>query len=118
MFKKFDSKLKPFLRYEVVQKLMGQCPLCHFQYKTLQAKIIEENNDAQLIYIKCQKCHSAILVLIISSGPLISSMCFITDLTEDDLLNLKNNKKITDEDLLDFYKLFEEKHFCYNFINK
>ena len=45
-------------------------------------------------------------------------MCFITDLTEDDLLNLKNNKKITDEDLLDFYKLFEEKHFCYNFINK
>lgn len=118
MHNKHLSKLTPFLRYEIVQKLMGKCPLCHFEYKTLQAKIIDENRDAQLMYIKCQKCHSAILVLIITSGPFISSLCFVTDLNDDDLLSLKNNKKINDEDLLDFYQLFKDKNFCHNFLQK
>ncbi|MFH0819173.1 MAG: hypothetical protein V1898_04225 [Patescibacteria group bacterium] len=98
------SKLSPFLQQESLQKLIGKCPLCGFQYKTIRAKVIEENEDAQLIYIKCQKCNGSIIIFVVSSGPLISSVGLITDLNEFDIVSFKNKRVLKEEDILKLHQ--------------
>lgn len=109
------NKLNPFLKHQAIQKLINKCPLCGLQYKTVQAKIIEENEEAQLVYIKCQKCYGGVLLLILSSGPLVSSIGLITDLVEEDIVKYKNTTFLGEEDVLSLHQLLKTKNFCLNF---
>jgi hypothetical protein len=115
--KNLFSKLNPFLKHQALQKLMGKCPLCNFEYKTVSAKIIQENEEAQLIYIKCPHCSGSLIVVILSSGPLISSIGLVTDLNEEDLSKIKKNKTIFEEDILNLHQIIKEKNFCLHLKN-
>lgn len=115
--KNFLSRINPFLKHQALQKLMGKCPLCNFTYKTVSAKIIEENEEAQLIYIKCPHCSGSLVALILSSGPLVSSIGLVTDLNDEDIIRLKNNKIIIEEDILSLHQNLKNKNFCWQFKN-
>lgn len=87
-------------------KNISNCPVCQAKYDPLQASLIQEEEDAYLAYIKCQKCRTAMLVLIMAQGPLLSSVGVVTDLTPEDLDILKR-KSISSDDILSLYQAFK-----------
>ena len=65
-----------------------------------------------MFYIKCHKCSGSIILLILSSGPLISSVGIITDLNEVEIMKFQKSKKIQEEDILNLHQLIKAKNFC------
>ncbi len=98
---KFESQ-NPLFSNESI-RLVSYCPLCNTQYNPLSAKIVEERDDAHLLHIKCKKCSSSIVALVLSSGMGISSVGLITDLSEEDVVRFKNGKRISSDDVLNLY---------------
>lgn len=86
-------------------RLVSYCPLCNTQYNPLSARIVEERDDAHLIHIKCKKCNSSIVALVLSSGVGISSVGLITDLSEEDVIRFKDGNRVNNDDVLNLYSL-------------
>lgn len=111
------NNINPFLKHQALQKLIGKCPVCEYEYKTLRAKILDENEEAQLMYVKCQRCQGSLIVLLLASGPLVSSIGLITDLSMDDVQKFKHGYSIKEEDVIKIHQELKSKKFCLNFKN-
>lgn len=81
-------------------KNISHCPLCRKKYDPMQATLLEESEEAHLVHIKCQHCQSSIVVLILQQGPVVSSMGVVTDLNKEDIMRLKSNGTIKEDDVL------------------
>ena len=90
-------------------KLVAKCPICGHRYKQDQAKVIEEQGEAHLVHIQCDKCLSGLVAVIYQAGMGINSYGLVTDLTADDLHKFKNIKNISANDCLDFHQILESK---------
>lgn len=90
--------------------LITHCPVCNLRYDPLEARILEEGENAHLVYINCKDCRSAILAVIVANNMGISSLGLITDLSADDVINLKTVKPISVDDVIEVHqKLSREK---------
>ena len=89
-------------------KNISHCPLCRKKYDPLQAMLLEENEEAHLIYIKCSHCQSSMVVLIMSQGPVVSSMGVVTDLNAEDLVKFKQGNALKEDDVLAVHDLFKD----------
>lgn len=85
-------------------KIVSHCPVCHYNYNPNQAKILEESEGAELIYIKCRNCGSAIVALVSINPTGISSVGLITDLDSQEVLEFREMKGITADDVLEVYE--------------
>lgn len=88
---------------EDMLRLISYCPVCHFHYNPLEARVLEENDAAHLIYIKCQRCKSAIVALIVSNNAGISSVGLITDLDSQEISKFKDGNIVNESDVLSVY---------------
>lgn len=86
-------------------RLISKCPLCSEQYQPFQASIVEEKDDAQLVHIKCRRCQSAIVALIVNGQLGLTSVGLITDLSSDDVELFKDALPIEEKDV---FKCFSE----------
>ena len=84
-------------------RLISKCPLCDEQYQPFQASIVEEKADAQLVHIKCHRCESAIVALIVNGQLGLTSIGLITDLSSNDVESFKDASPILEEDVLRAY---------------
>ncbi len=84
-------------------KLVAFCPLCNAQYHPHQASVLEQKEDAHLVYVKCEQCGSAIIALVVTGLMGISSVGLVTDLTEKDIRKFQNASAVTSDDILDFH---------------
>jgi len=85
-------------------RLISKCPLCSEQYQPFQASIVEEKAEAQLVHIKCRRCESAVVALIVDGQLGLSSIGLITDLSSDDVELFKDAEPIQEEDVLSGYQ--------------
>ena len=90
-------------------RLMKHCPLCKQDYVAEKAKIVQKQNEAHLIHITCSNCANAVLVLLVISKLGISSIGIITDLVLKDVQKFLSKDVITEDDLLNFHELLENK---------
>ena len=88
--------------------LITHCPFCNLRYNHLKARISEEGENTQLIYIQCQHCQSAILVLIVAGSLGITSIGLVTDLSSEDVLKFKAAKPINCDDVIKIYQFLNE----------
>ncbi|MFA5029462.1 MAG: hypothetical protein WC518_01775 [Patescibacteria group bacterium] len=88
-------------------KIVANCPVCHYHYNPGEAKVLEENEGAHLIYLKCRRCYSAILVLIMANNFGISSVGLITDLDSHEVMKFKAAKETNSDDVLSVHQLLE-----------
>ncbi|MFA6422520.1 MAG: hypothetical protein WCV92_03920 [Candidatus Buchananbacteria bacterium] len=95
---------KGFNRFSDGIKIVSHCPICHFNYEPNEAKVLEESEGAELIYIKCRNCQSAIVALISINQMGISSVGLITDLDSREILSFKEKKGISADDVLEIYQ--------------
>ncbi len=89
-------------------RLISHCPLCESRYSPLEAKVVEEREGVHLVYIKCRKCLSSVIALILSSNLGVSSVGLVTDLSFDDLIKFKDAPNITIDEVIELHQLLEK----------
>lgn len=90
-------------------KIISFCPVCNAKYNPLEAKVLEEKDEAHLIHIKCRRCQSCVVALILTSNFGISSMGIVTDLDSDDVLKFKAGQVVSADDVIEIYQLLNSK---------
>ena len=86
----------------------ARCPVCGNYYDFRRLEIIEEENGATLMYIKCQSCQSAALSMI-ALGPLgIKMASILTDLEQDEVMRFQDESPINAEEVLDLHEDLEK----------
>jgi hypothetical protein len=75
----------------------------------MEARVIDERDGRHLMHIRCKKCAHSILALVLTSGMGVSSMGLLTDLTFDDVVQFREAKAITVDDVIALHHLLEQK---------
>ena len=88
--------------------LITHCPVCSLRYDPLDAKILDESENAHLIYVKCRNCKSAVLAVIMSNPMGVSSIGLITDLSSDDVLKFRDGRAINADDVLEAHQFLSK----------
>jgi len=96
------KRKKPNSYSSEVLKLIT-CPLCDKPYRPLQARVLEERDDAHLVHIQCRACGSAIVAVITHSGFGITSIGLVTDLTSEEVLQFKDSGLIAADEVLEIH---------------
>jgi len=99
-------KNQPF--FDENLKLVSYCPLCDSHYNLLEARVLEENEGASLIYLRCPKCQSSILALILNNPLGVSSVGLVTDLNPEEVMKYRLAEDVTEDDALDLYQLLQK----------
>ena len=89
--------------------LISMCPICNTKYNPVQVKILEERDDAHLIFIVCKNCGSGVVAVVMNGGFGVTSLGLITDLSADDILKFKDVDEIGTDDVLELHKFLESK---------
>jgi len=90
-------------------KIISFCPVCNAKYNPIEAKVLEEKDEAHLVHIKCRRCQSNVVALILTSNLGISSMGIVTDLDSEDVIKFKSSKAVSADDVIDIYKILQSK---------
>ncbi len=91
-------------------KIVSHCPICNYNYDPMEAKILEESEGAELIYIKCKNCQSAIVALISINQLGITSVGLITDLDSSEVSQFKEMRGISANDVLEVYEALAKEY--------
>lgn len=91
-------------------RLMSQCPLCRKQHATEDARILSKKNGAHLVHITCPHCANAVLAVVVVTQLGLSSVGMVTDLGTEDVMRLKQNGPVTEDELLAFHGILKEKN--------
>ncbi len=91
--------------FEEGAKFMSHCPVCHCQYNPVEVKVLEEDDGANLIYLRCRQCWSSVLALIMANNFGLSSVGLVTDLDSREVAKFKDSSEIASNDVLTVYQL-------------
>lgn len=109
--------LTPSLKQEALQKLLSVCPHCRAKYEQLDTAIITESKDAELVHVKCRSCQGSLVALLFSTGPLISSIGLVTDLSQEDVVRFQQAKEVSEDDLLACHEWLRQPRVVADMIN-
>ena len=90
-------------------RILGQCPVCQQKRDTVEARVLEEEDGARLVHIRCRSCGNSMVNLLIQDPNGISAMGVLTDLSADDMVRTRHQSPVTEDDVLDTYKRLQEK---------
>ncbi|MDD4995331.1 MAG: hypothetical protein PHW53_02625 [Patescibacteria group bacterium] len=76
-------------------KIMGNCPLCGSSTQKLEARVLRETTENQLVHLHCAACLGSVIALFMASGVGVASYGLITDLSYDDVLKFRNSDELT-----------------------
>ena len=111
------NRLTPSLKQEALAKLLSLCPHCRAKYERLDTVIITESKDAELVHVKCRSCQGSIVALLFSTGPLISSIGLVTDLSQEDVVRFQKASELSEDDLLAYHEWLRKPSVVSNIIN-
>lgn len=84
-------------------KIISSCPVCGVKYNSAEVRLLEEKNDTHLVYIKCRKCQTSVVAVILANHFGVSSMGLVTDLNSEDVLKFKEREPVTVNDVIDVH---------------
>ena len=85
-------------------KIVSHCPLCEAQYDIAQTRILEEQDDAQLVHITCVQCKTGVLAVIMLNQNGVSSIGLVSDLQTFEVSKFKTLSAITADEVLDLHQ--------------
>lgn len=110
-----NKKLKKYMQIKktnqnkqpIDAQLVSYCPLCHHSFSPRQAAVIGQGGQIHLLYVNCQHCASALIVLLLVSEFGISSVGVVTDCTEGDIVRCKDTEPVSADDCLLLFELLK-----------
>ena len=97
-------KNSQFSKFPEGLRIISHCPVCHYNYNQAEVRILEELESAQLIYIRCKNCHSAIVAMISINSIGISSVGLVTDLDGVEIQKFKEMSEVSGDDVISVYQ--------------
>ena len=88
-------------------KLVSVCPLCNAAKESLNAQVVEENEDMHLMHMECIKCGNAIIALVVHGANGLNSVGMLTDLTYKDVVKFRSSASVEIDDSLAFYEAMQ-----------
>lgn len=98
------QQLNPLLKQQALEKLLAGCPFCQNQQAHFITSIISANQSAELVHARCQSCQAAMVALLFSTGPMISSIGLLTDLTLEDVSKFQHHESLSEDDLITLHE--------------
>lgn len=80
------------------------CPLCNKEYKPTNIKIVKNTENTILTHSNCPRCRGGIMSLLHQDVMGLTLIGVATDLDYQDVIKMKKNTIITDNDILDIFK--------------
>lgn len=74
----------------------------------METKMLGEDGDTRLVYVQCGKCRHALLALVLVNQVGASSVGLLTDLSYEDVLRLRENPKVSVNDVIDLHRILED----------
>lgn len=96
-------------------KIDAKCPVCNSLYDFGRLEVIQEEDGATLMYIKCSTCHSAALSIIALGSFGIKVASVITDLEKDEVMRFQEEHSVQSEDVLELHEMLAKTD---NFLEK
>jgi len=92
-------------------RVISSCPICNARYHSAELKILEERNEAKLVYIQCRKCRSSVLAVVLANQLGVSSVGLVTDLSGEDVLKFRRQPVVSGDDVLDLHLALDQPNF-------
>lgn len=84
-------------------RIISSCPVCNGRYAPGVMRVLEEKNDAHLVYLKCRRCQASVLAVVLANQLGVSSVGLVTDLDSADVLRVRRYATVTADDVLDVH---------------
>lgn len=104
------------LKQEALERLLARCPRCQAS-KGLVTKLIREKPDAQLVHVSCSTCQGSLIAVVFTTGPLVSSVGLVTDLSEQDVQRLHLSEALEEDDLIAIHEALQHADICKELLN-
>ncbi len=101
------SSTKGSDRWNEGLKLVSFCPVCETRYNSMEARMLGEQGQTQLLHVKCRKCMNSILALVLVNQVGASSVGLLTDLSYEDVLRFRSDKAIELDDVIEVHRWIE-----------
>lgn len=102
-------QLNPLLKQQALDKLLSSCPFCQNQQARFTTSVISSNQAVELVHARCQSCQAAMVALLFSTGPMISSIGLLTDLTLEDVSRFQHDSALSEDDLITIHEGLQER---------
>lgn len=89
-------------------RIISTCPVCGMRYNSAEIILLAEKEDKHFVYIKCKKCQTSVIALILANNFGISSMGLVTDLTGEDVMKFKKLPAVNINDVIDAHQMFHK----------
>ena len=90
-------------------RLISYCPVCDSHENPIEARVIDETDQAHLLHIQCRQCRNSIVSLVYTQGAHMSSMGVLTDCTADDVERFKDTHSVVHDDVLTVDELLQSR---------
>lgn len=74
----------------------------------MDAHILGDNGESRLLHLRCQKCSSSILALVLLSPAGVNSIGLLTDLSFEDVRRFKSGNSVNTDDVLKVHEMMEK----------
>lgn len=112
--------LSTFTMADILPGLRGlqPCPLCKTAYVIDNMRVVEEDCGAQLVHMTCGQCQNSVLAFIVDPGLGVGAVGMLTDLSESDVLRLRDSSGLDENAVIDFAQMIRkrQKEFIYHFM--
>ncbi|MBU0598663.1 hypothetical protein KKF61_06800 [Patescibacteria group bacterium] len=88
-------------------KIDAKCPVCGSMYDFGHLEVLQEEEGATLMFIKCTVCQSAAMSLIAFGTFGLKVASAVTDLEQDEVLMFQEYKPINSEEVLSLHEDLE-----------
>lgn len=89
-------------------QIMTNCPMCDFKYSKEDINVVNRKDELTLVHLKCQRCKSAVMMMVITESFGITSASVMTDIIQDDLKKISGDL-INGDDVLEVHKFLKNK---------
>jgi hypothetical protein len=104
-----QAPLPQFIKQQALEKMIARCPICSADKQALKLNVVNHRNNAELMHIQCQSCQSAVVALVFSSGPIVSSIGLLTDLAREEVAKFQNSPLLSEDHLIALHHFFNHK---------
>ncbi len=88
-------------------KFINKCPICSAAYIVEHAELFATEDQASLVHLTCEQCHSYFIAMIVAVGHGLSSVGMVTDLSAGDAKRLYRRAPIALNEALEGYELLQ-----------
>jgi hypothetical protein len=81
-------------------KLVSYCPVCETRYNPMEARLLGQQEETQLLHVQCRKCHNSILALVQVNQIGASSVGLLTDLSFEDVVGFRSASTVSLDDVI------------------